>query len=233
MRGVALSMTIGGTGKRNVNYDLERARKLLAPLVTMFVDAGLTTNELLSLIEELYFHEIRDHYGDDGKPARVTTMALLGGMTRKKVAAILHNRAIRPRESTLKRIAHRWRTREPWSINGTPLLLPLKGEVSFTGLCETVGGLSDARPSAVANLACRLGYLKTVGNDQYQLIEHSSHDDDTTLDLIEVAVAASTLVADRCVKQSGRNIIARRDAVGLAGFIVERVVEIMISSSLN
>lgn len=230
-------MTIGGSTNRDVNRDLERARELLKPLVTMFVDAGVTAIELQSVVEELYFEEIRDYYGDDGKPARVTTIALLGGMTRKKVSALLHGQAPRRRQSTLKRVAHRWRNNAPWSIDGTPLVLELEGRVSFTSLCRVVGGLHDTTPRAVAELAGRLGYLRAEGKNRYQLLEGPAKakraDERITRHFIDVAVAANALVADRCVEQTGRNIIAPIDAAGLVAFILERLERIKESGALG
>lgn len=122
-------------------------RKLLQPLVRIFLRNGKAARSFYDLVKQTYVDLAREEFGIQGKKATVSRIAILTGLTRKEVKALLaqpktgagameeeYNRAARVIAGWLKDLRFS-------DGRGHPAPLPLEGKRgSFAALVKVYSG---------------------------------------------------------------------------------------------
>lgn len=147
----------------------EATRALLIPLVRIFLRNGKAAKSFSTLVKQVYVELAHKEFGLHGKPATISRIAILTGLTRKEVQAILarrpetrhlldeeYNRAVRVISGWLKDPAFS-------DGRGHPAPLPLRGKrKSFEALVKAYSGDIPAR--AILDELLRSGAVKQLKN---------------------------------------------------------------------
>ena len=120
---------------------------LLVPLVRMFLRNGKAARSLYDLVKQVYVDLAKEEFGIKGKKATVSRIAILTGLTRKEVLAILKQGADGENAATEEynraaRVITGWlRDSKFGDGRGHPLPLPLQGKRgSFSALVKAYSG---------------------------------------------------------------------------------------------
>jgi hypothetical protein len=121
--------------------------KLLYPLVRLFLRNGKAARSFYDLVKRVYVELAKEEFGIDGKKATVSRIAILTGLTRKEVQALLAQPA-QPDGSTEEEYNRAARVIAGWLKDskfgdgrGHPAPLPLEGKRgSFSALVKTYSG---------------------------------------------------------------------------------------------
>lgn len=142
-------------------------RKLLRPLVSLFIKNNIHHRQLNLWLKEIYVDVAADEYGKGGRPTNVTRIAMLTGLDRKEVKrirdaqqsesvdALLSGRAT---SGVLGRVLSGWYQDEEFSDRGKPRALNTTAE--FAGLCKRYGG--DVTHTAILTELLRVGSVATL-----------------------------------------------------------------------
>lgn len=122
-------------------------RTLLIPLVRMFLRNGKAARSLYDLIKQIYVELAKEEFGINGKKATVSRIAILTGLTRKEVQALLDQPANNKDEidneyNRAARVIAGWLRDSKFSDGrGHPAPLPLGGKRgSFSALVKIYSG---------------------------------------------------------------------------------------------
>ena len=122
---------------------------LLRPLVKLLLDAGIGVGEFMSLVKVAYVREARNRAPDAGRARgpNVSRIAVVSGMTRVEVAAILAagegalQTSDRGRQRAERVLSGWWNDPDFQDELGRPAVLPVSGgRRSFASLCDRYGG---------------------------------------------------------------------------------------------
>jgi hypothetical protein len=120
---------------------------LLVPLVRIFLRNGKAARSLYDLVKQVYVDLAKDEFGIKGKAATVSRIAILTGLTRKEVQALLAQPAneehkIGGEYNRAARVIAGWLRDSKFSDGrGHPAPLPLEGKRgSFTALVKLYSG---------------------------------------------------------------------------------------------
>lgn len=122
-------------------------RTLLIPLVRMFLRNGKAARSLYDLIKQIYVELAKEEFGINGKKATVSRIAILTGLTRKEVQALLDQPGNNKDEidneyNRAARVIAGWLRDSKFSDGrGHPAPLPLEGKRgSFSALVKIYSG---------------------------------------------------------------------------------------------
>jgi hypothetical protein len=125
----------------------EATRKLLVPLVRMFLRNGKAAKSFYDLVKQVYVGLAKKEFGIVGKQATVSRVAILTGLTRKEVQALLaeptpENGAAEEEYNRAARVIAGWIRDSKFSDGrGHPAPLPLEGKRgSFATLVRLYSG---------------------------------------------------------------------------------------------
>jgi len=130
--------------------------ELLQPLARLLLKAGLGVGDLSALAKVAYVRaacEQGRESGDELQRPNATRIAVVTGLTRVEVAALLKGgdrvaHTDRGRHRAERVLAGWWSDDSFQDSSGVPAVLPLKGRVrSFASLCRRYSG--DLRPGAI------------------------------------------------------------------------------------
>lgn len=138
-------------------------RRLLRPIVGITLKCGIPFRRVADVLKLAYVEVALSEYGADGKPATVSRVAMLTGLTRRDAAhqkELLENAVQVPGEDRVHsaaRVLAGWHT-DPEFLDehGEAKRLPAEGEVSFEALYQRYSG-SDVP------LSTMLGEMLDVG----------------------------------------------------------------------
>lgn len=122
-------------------------RTLLVPLVRIFLRNGKAARSFYDIVKQVYVDLAKNEFGIDGKQGTVSRIAILTGLTRKEVQAILAQQAgadhtIAEEYNRAARVIAGW-LRDPKFSDGRghPAPLPLNGKRgSFEALVKAYSG---------------------------------------------------------------------------------------------
>ncbi|MCP9471659.1 MAG: DUF6502 family protein [Nitrospira sp.] len=147
----------------------EATRALLVPLVRIFLRNGKAAKSFYTLVKHVYIELAQREFGIHGKPATVSRIAILTGLTRKEVQAILarptdKHHSIDEEYNRAVRVIGGWLKDPAFSDGrGHPAPLPLYGKRgSFEALVKAYSGDIPAR--AVLDELLRTGAVKRLKN---------------------------------------------------------------------
>ena len=150
-------------------------RTLLKPLVRILLRNGVAAKSFYELVKHVYVQVVNDEFGITGKKATVSRVAILTGLTRKEVQAILalpaeqrgryeeeYNRATR--------VITGWLRDEDFGDGkGHPAPLPMSGKrTSFTALVKRYSG--DIPVRALLDELVRVGAVKRLKDGRVGLV---------------------------------------------------------------
>jgi len=122
-------------------------RTLLVPLVRMFLRNGKAARSLYDLVKQVYVDLAKEEFGIGGKKATVSRIAILTGLTRKDVQALLNHPvsddgSAEGEYNRAARVIAGWLRDSKFSDGrGHPAPLPLKGKRgSFSALVKSYSG---------------------------------------------------------------------------------------------
>ena len=142
------------------------ARRILHPLVRIFLRSGLPSDAMTELVRKTYVDVAEAEFQISGKRQTTARISVITGLNRKEVARL---RALEPLSGEDKR---RWNRaakvlgawlREAHFLDrkGDPLDLPFEGgPTSFSQLVRVHSG--DMQPRAIADELLRVGAVETV-----------------------------------------------------------------------
>jgi hypothetical protein len=150
-------------------------RTLLKPLVRILLRNGVASRSFYELVKQVYVQVAKEEFGIDGRKATVSRIAILTGLTRKEVQAILalppgrqgqyeeeYNRAARV-------IAGWLRDADFGDGKGHPAPLPMIGKrTSFTALVKRYSG--DIPVRALLDELVRVGAVKRLTDGRVGLV---------------------------------------------------------------
>ncbi|MEQ8860722.1 MAG: DUF6502 family protein [Pseudomonadales bacterium] len=146
---------------------MRAARRILRPLVRVFLRNGIPSDALTELVRKTYVDVAEEEFGIDGKRQTVARISVITGLNRKEVSRLRAKAPMdRSDEQWWNRAAHvlaSWlRDDEFLDRKGDPVDLPFSGgSPTFTDLVRKHSG--DMRPRAVADELLRLGAIEEVG----------------------------------------------------------------------
>lgn len=121
--------------------------RLLRPVAKIMLRQGVSYRELAELCKRVYVAAASDEYGVDGRPANVSRVAMLTGMTRRDVRRVrvsldADEQRILAKMNSASRILSGWHQDEEFmNKNGKPLPLPEAGPApSFEALSRRYAG---------------------------------------------------------------------------------------------
>lgn len=175
-------MTLAHCGNNFPRVNVPRARSLttatgtlLKPLVRIFLRNGVAAKSFYELLKQVYVRVAKEEFGISGKKATISRMAILTGLTRKEVQAILalptqprgkyeegYNRAAR--------VVTGWlRDADFGDGKGHPAPLLMKGKPpSFTALVKRYSG--DIPVRALLDELVRVGAVKQLKDGRIGLL---------------------------------------------------------------
>lgn len=122
-------------------------RKLLVPLVRIFLRNGKAAKSFYDLVKRVYVDLAKEEFGIAGKPATVSRIAILTGLTRKEVQALLaqptnDDGSAEGEYNRAARVIAGWLRDSKFSDGrGHPTPLPLEGKRgSFATLVKLYSG---------------------------------------------------------------------------------------------
>lgn len=148
----------------------EATRALLIPLVRIFLRNGKAAKSFYALVKQVYVELAEKEFGIQGKPATVSRIAILTGLTRKEVQTILAqrkagNQSLTEEYNRAVRVVTGWLNDPTFSDGkGHPAPLPLYGKRrSFEALVKAYSGDIPAR--AILDELLRTGAVKQLKNE--------------------------------------------------------------------
>ncbi|HLZ33176.1 MAG TPA: DUF6502 family protein [Nitrospira sp.] len=145
--------------------------RLLYPLVRMFLRNGKGARSLYDLVKQVYVQLAKEEFGIGGKKATVSRIAILTGLTRKEVKALLAER--RPGDGSMEeeynraaRVIAGW-LKDPrfGDGRGHPAPLPLGGKRgSFAALVKIYSG--DIPVRAMLDELLHIGAVQVMKDDR-------------------------------------------------------------------
>ena len=146
--------------------------KLLKPVAKLLLEAGIGVGEFTQLAKIAFVHAAREQGQSAGGEIRrpsATRIAVVTGLTRKDVAAILSSSDEVPsafewqRQRTERVLSGWWTDSDFLDEHGQPLVLPEKdARRSFQGLCERYSG--DPRFAAILEELIRVGAVRRLAD---------------------------------------------------------------------
>lgn len=155
-------MAINSPMQRSV---LEGFSLFLRPLVRFLLRSGVGFREFSQVSKEVFVSVATEEFGNDRRGANLSRVAAITGISRKEVGKLreaVHsqNRDI-PWISDLNppsEVLHYWRYDSCFQdSSGSPMALPLTGDVSFSELVKRYAG--DIPPSAIRSVLLRTGAI--------------------------------------------------------------------------
>ena len=150
-------------------------RTLLKPLVRILLRNGVAAKSFYDLVKHIYVQVANDDFGIAGKKATVSRVAILTGLTRKEVQAIL---ALPPQQrgryeeeyNRATRVITGWlRDADFGDGKGHPAPLPMSGKrTSFTALVKRYSG--DIPVRALLDELVRVGAVKRLNDGRVGLV---------------------------------------------------------------
>ncbi|MEM9386074.1 MAG: DUF6502 family protein [Pseudomonadota bacterium] len=137
-------------------------RRMLRPIVSITLRSGITFRQFADLLRLSYVDVAMKEFGIDGRPTNISRVAMLTGLTRRDASRqrdILAGEepVTGDRVHSAARVLMGWHTDKAFLDDaGAPALLPMEGELSFTGLYKRYSG-------ADIPLTAMLKELLTVG----------------------------------------------------------------------
>ena len=145
---------------------MRAARRILRPLVRIFLRNGLPSDALTELVRKTYVDVAEDEFGIAGKRQTLARISVITGLNRKEVARLRRKEPLdHSDEVWWNRAAHvlaSWLRDDTFvDAKGDPLDLPFaRPSPSFSDLVRKHSG--DMRPRAVADELLRLGAVEMV-----------------------------------------------------------------------
>ena len=145
--------------------------RLLGPLVKLLLEAGIGVGEFMSLVKVAYVREARNRAPDAGgaRGPNVTRIAVVTGMTRVEVAALLAagdgapQMSDRGRQRAERVLSGWWNDPDFQDELGHPAALPERGaRRSFASLCERYSG--DPRFAAILDELTRVHAVRRAAD---------------------------------------------------------------------
>ena len=141
---------------------LAALRLLIRPVARILLRAGVTWQELASVVKAAYVEVATEDFGIRGRPTNISRVAILTGLTRKEVRRLRdlleeQDPEVFSRMNSATRVLSGWHQDKGYvDVQGEPLPLPATGDYgSFASLCNKYSGGVAA--------ATMLKELKTVG----------------------------------------------------------------------
>jgi hypothetical protein len=134
---------------------LDAIEALLRPLMPVVLTYGVTAQDIGEIFRTLYLETLTEKLKGQGRPATVSRLALMAGLTRGEVESLLSRRSekrrLRDQSSrkidVLMKVLSTWHDDPRFSTPyGAPLdlsLQPERGFRTFNELIEAAGGVSD------------------------------------------------------------------------------------------
>lgn len=148
---------------------------LLKPLVRILLRNGVAAKSVYELVKHIYVQVAKEDFGIDGKKASISRVAILTGLTRKEVQAIL---ALPERQqghydegyNRAARVITGWlRDADFGDGKGHPAPLPMSGKrTSFTALVKRYSG--DIPVRALLDELVRVGAVKRLKDGRVGLV---------------------------------------------------------------
>lgn len=148
---------------------------LLKPLVRILLRNGVAAKSVYELVKHIYVQVAKEDFGIDGKKASISRVAILTGLTRKEVQAIL---ALPERQqghydegyNRAARVITGWlRDADFGDGKGHPAPLPMSGKrTSFTALVKRYSG--DIPVRALFDELVRVGAVKRLKDGRVGLV---------------------------------------------------------------
>jgi Family of unknown function (DUF6502) len=148
---------------------------LLKPLVRILLRNGVAAKSVYELVKHIYVQVAKEDFGIDGKKATISRVAILTGLTRKEVQAIL---ALPARQqghyeegyNRAARVITGWlRDADFGDGKGHPAPLPMIGKrTSFTALVKRYSG--DIPVRALLDELVRVGAVKRLNDGRVGLV---------------------------------------------------------------
>lgn len=148
---------------------------LLKPLVRILLRNGVAAKSVYELVKHIYVQVAKEDFGIDGKKASTSRVAILTGLTRKEVQAIL---ALPARQqghydegyNRAARVITGWlRDADFGDGKGHPAPLPMSGKrTSFTALVKRYSG--DIPVRALLDELVRVGAVKRLKDGRVGLV---------------------------------------------------------------
>jgi hypothetical protein len=150
-------------------------RKLLPPLVRILLRNGMAAKSFHELVKHAYVQIARDEFGISGKPATMSRIAILTGLTRKEVQALLDMPVQREEHygqeyNRAARVITGWlRDSDFGDGNGHPIPLRILGKRrSFSALVKRYSG--DIPVRAMLDELVRVGAVKQLRDGRIGLV---------------------------------------------------------------
>lgn len=144
-------------------------RKLLHPLIRIFLRNGKAARSFYDLVKQIYVDLAREEFGIHGKKATVSRVAILTGLTRKEVKALLaqpqsRDDLMEEEYNRAARVIAGWLKDARFSDgHGHPAPLPLEGKRgSFAALVKAYSG--DIPVRAMLDELVRVGAVQQMKN---------------------------------------------------------------------
>ncbi|HET8668676.1 MAG TPA: DUF6502 family protein, partial [Terriglobales bacterium] len=141
--------------------------KLLYPLVRLFLRNGMAARSFYDLLKRVYVDLAKEEFGINGKKATVSRIAILTGLTRKEVQALLaqparHHGSADEEYNRAARVIAGWLKDSKFGDGrGHPAPLPLNGKRgSFEALVKTYSG--DIPVRAMLDELLRVGSVEQL-----------------------------------------------------------------------
>jgi hypothetical protein len=126
-------------GKRKITGAL---RALLRPVVRLLVEFGFSARDLMEVIKTLYVEVASEDFGLRGRPANLSRVAILTGLSRREVARLRKVLESDPlevpaQETVVAKVLSAWHE-DPRYVDSEhqPLRLPLRGDGSLVTLVD-------------------------------------------------------------------------------------------------
>ena len=147
---------------------LAALRLLIRPVARFLLRAGVTWQELASVVKAAYVEVATEDFGIRGRPTNISRVAILTGLTRKEVRRLRNlleeaDPKIFSRMNSATRVLSGWHQDEEFlDADGSPLPLPATGgNGSFASLCSKYSG-----GVATATMLKELKHVGAVAEDK-------------------------------------------------------------------
>jgi Family of unknown function (DUF6502) len=173
---------------------------VLQPLVKLLLDAGLGVGDVMSLVKVAYVKGASERHGKVGERANIGRIAVVTGLNRPEIAAILEqgeagcHSTEHSRQRAERVLLGWWTDAEYLTAQGEPQVLALKGpRRSFEALCRRYGGEYRTGPMLEELLRVRAARRRT--HDRIQALSRTYAT--VRWDLKEIAALGEAL-RDHC-----------------------------------
>lgn len=154
--------------------------RLLDPLVTLLLDAGVGVGDLVSLVKVAYVQAAERRGGEAGGEMRrnISRIAVVTGLTRTEVTAILESGQSKTRagarqgQRAERVLSGWWADPEFQTERGEPAILTLHGpKRSFAALCRRYSGQRRAAP--ILDELLRVGAIRELADQRVQAVSRT------------------------------------------------------------